>query len=183
MIDYPIIDIHVHLRNNPDDNLKIIKESGISEVVAMANTQPVLDTLEKIKAYKRKCQNSKVKVYQISAITKDLEGRELVDIESLKNQVVGLQDDGKCLTDLGLLEKVFSENVLIMAHLDPEAEFCRKYIEVLKKAKKCRLHIQHVSRKETVSLIREAKSVGLPVTAETCPHYLYLNNELIHYNY
>lgn len=34
-----------------------------------------------------------------------------------------------------------------------------------------RLHIAHVSTRGSVELIRRAKSEGIPVTAETCPHY------------
>ncbi len=36
----------------------------------------------------------------------------------------------------------------------------------------CHLHICHVSTKESVELIRKAKAKGVPVTAETAPHYL-----------
>lgn len=39
------------------------------------------------------------------------------------------------------------------------------------------LHILHVSSKEGVELIREAKKKGYPITGETCPHYLTLTNE------
>jgi len=37
-----------------------------------------------------------------------------------------------------------------------------------------RLHIFHMSCKEGVELVRRAKADGLPVTSETCPHYLTL---------
>lgn len=40
-----------------------------------------------------------------------------------------------------------------------------------------RLHILHVTSKRSVELIRAAQKEGLPVTAETCPHYLFLTNE------
>jgi len=39
-----------------------------------------------------------------------------------------------------------------------------------------RVHFAHVSSKESVSLIRKAKEEGLPVTAETTPHYLTLTD-------
>jgi len=39
-----------------------------------------------------------------------------------------------------------------------------------------RLHFLHVSSKEGIERIREAKREGLPVTAETCPHYLLMTN-------
>ena len=58
-INFPIIDIHVHLRNEPSYHLKILEEVGISEVVAMANIKPPLDGVEKIKRYKLKSKNRK----------------------------------------------------------------------------------------------------------------------------
>ena len=41
------------------------------------------------------------------------------------------------------------------------------------------IHIAHVSTKRSVQLIREAKSRGVSVTAETCPHYLLLTDEAV----
>jgi dihydroorotase len=41
------------------------------------------------------------------------------------------------------------------------------------------VHIAHVSTKRSVQLIREAKSRGVSVTAETCPHYLLLTDEAV----
>ncbi len=41
----------------------------------------------------------------------------------------------------------------------------------------CRTHVVHVSSAETLPLLRAAKDEGLPVTAETCPHYLALRAE------
>ena len=41
------------------------------------------------------------------------------------------------------------------------------------------LHLAHMSTKESVGLVREAKKRGLPVTAETCPHYFTLTEEAV----
>lgn len=43
-----------------------------------------------------------------------------------------------------------------------------------------KLHILHVSTKSSVDLIRNAQREGIPITAETCPHYLFLTNEDYH---
>lgn len=43
----------------------------------------------------------------------------------------------------------------------------------------CRAHILHLSAADALPLIREAKAEGLPVTVETCPHYLSLFSEEI----
>ncbi|MGA2785339.1 MAG: allantoinase AllB [Candidatus Bathyarchaeia archaeon] len=40
-----------------------------------------------------------------------------------------------------------------------------------------KLHIFHLSSAEGVAIVREAKEAGLPVTAETCPHYLLLDGK------
>jgi len=42
-----------------------------------------------------------------------------------------------------------------------------------------RLHIAHVSCRETVRLVREAKRRGFPVTAEVTPHHLRLTEQLL----
>ncbi|NQT25965.1 dihydroorotase [candidate division KSB1 bacterium] len=41
------------------------------------------------------------------------------------------------------------------------------------------VHIAHVSTAGSVRIIREAKSRGVPVTAETCPHYLIFTDEMV----
>ncbi|TKV56806.1 allantoinase AllB [Nakamurella flava] len=43
----------------------------------------------------------------------------------------------------------------------------------------CRTHIVHLSSAAGVELIRQAKADGVPITAETCPHYLTLEAESI----
>jgi dihydroorotase len=43
----------------------------------------------------------------------------------------------------------------------------------------CRLHICHISTKESVQLIRDAKASGIKVTTETAPHYLLLNEGML----
>jgi len=41
----------------------------------------------------------------------------------------------------------------------------------------CRIHIVHHSSADALPLLRRAKSSGLPLTVETCPHYLYFTAE------
>jgi len=43
----------------------------------------------------------------------------------------------------------------------------------------CRLHLAHISTRESVNLIRQAKKRGCPVTAETAPHYFTLTEEAV----
>ena len=43
----------------------------------------------------------------------------------------------------------------------------------------CRLHIVHLSSASSLAQLREAKAEGLPITVETCPHYLFFAAEEI----
>lgn len=51
--DYPIIDLHTHLRNDIAKHTKIAKESGVGIVVFMANTQPPLGSREDVIAVRK----------------------------------------------------------------------------------------------------------------------------------
>ena len=42
-----------------------------------------------------------------------------------------------------------------------------------------RIHIVHLSSSESIDLIKAAKKEGLPLTTETCPHYLYFSSDEI----
>lgn len=180
MFKFPIVDLHTHLRNAIPLHTKIAKESGIDVVVYMANCQPVLDNFQAIKLSLR--QRRYCQAIPVSAITKNLEGKELVDVDKIKTFVAGFSDDGKYLEDLDLLEEILKKDVLVLAHCSPdyeigcknpetETENIEKYLRVFSKIKKGRLHFQHISQKASVGLIRKAKSRGLEVTCETCPHY------------
>ncbi len=57
-----------------------------------------------------------------------------------------------------------------------EYDAIRRNLEIAKKLS-ARIHIAHVSCKESVDLIRRAKKEGVPVTAETAPHYFTLTEE------
>lgn len=80
----------------------------------------------------------------------------------------GLMNEGPVSTRLGLrgipdaAEEVMIARDLLLAELTQS-----------------RLHIAHVSTAGSVTLIREAKKRGFPVTAETAPHYFTLSEELI----
>lgn len=179
MLDYPIIDLHTHLRDDIEKHTKIARDSGISAVVYMANSDPPLDNIKTIKkslTAKRHCT-----ALPVSAMTKDLAGKEIVDVDAIKNLAVGFSDDGNYLSNLKILAKILAKDVLVMAHCCPsyqiskknprlETKYIENYLKVLKKVGG-RLHIQHVSQASSVKLIRKARASGLSFTCETVPHY------------
>lgn len=80
----------------------------------------------------------------------------------------GVMNEGFVATKLGLKGVPrASEAVMVMRDIE------------LAKLTGGRVHIAHVSVKESVELIRQAKKRGVEVTCETCPHYFSLTEEAI----
>lgn len=177
--DYPIVDIHTHLRNQIPKHTRLAKKAGLDTIVYMANCSPPLDNISAIK--KSLKETRFCKALPVSALTKNLEGKELVNIDEIKPYVVGFSDDGVYLEDLSLLKEALGKDVLVLAHCSPKYEIGVKnpeletrYIEDYLKMFKAtggKLHIQHISKKESVELIRKAKKEGSTITCETCPYY------------
>ena len=131
---------------------------------------------------------------------------ELVDFEALAPYVRGFSDDGRGVQSEELMreamKRIRAVDRLMVAHCEVESLLNGGYIHAGEYATKhnhrgivsesewkeierdirlveetgCRFHICHISTKESVALIREAKSKGLPVTCETAPHYLLLTD-------
>ncbi len=55
--------------------------------------------------------------------------------------------------------------------VDLMVRLCRKH--------QCRVHIVHLGSGAALPLLERAKAEGLPITVETCPHYLYFTAEQI----
>ena len=132
---------------------------------------------------------------------------ELVDMEALAPYVIGFSDDGRGVQDEGLMREAMvrcrAVNRMIVAHCEVNSLLHGGYIHAGEYAAKhghkgissesewkeierdirlveqtgCRFHICHISTKESVSLVRDAKRRGLPVTCETAPHYLLLSDK------
>ena len=134
---------------------------------------------------------------------------ELVNIEQLAPLVAGFSDDGRGIQDEGLMreamQRIAAAGSMIVEHCEVNDLLRGGYIhdgmyahahghrgicsesewrEVernirLSEETGCRLHLCHMSTKESVQLIREAKARGVKVTAETAPHYLLLNEGML----
>jgi len=144
------------------------------------------------------------KILPAACLTKGSEGRELVDFQGLARAgAVAFTDDGRCPQDEDVMERCMravGSWGLIMEHAEdldlsqkgsihagPVAEtlgtkgipreseirIVGRDLSLVRKTG-ARLHIQHLSCRESVELIRQAKGEGLPVTCEACPHHLVL---------
>lgn len=130
------IDLHEHLREPGQEYKEDIatgtasaRAGGFTRVIAMANTNPVLDNEEKgrqwVKLAKKK---AKVKTYTVAAITKDLKGEELTDFATLKKipEIIGFSDDGKGVQSETIMKKAMTEiaalNGLVLLHCEVNQE-------------------------------------------------------------
>ena len=154
--------------------------------------------------------DAKIAVLPYGAITKRELGEELADLEGMSDSVVGFSDDGRGVQSeemmLLAMQRAKSLGKIIAAHCEDnsllrggyihDGEYAKAHghrgicsesewgpikrdIELLKKSG-ASYHVCHVSAKESVELIRKAKSEGVDITCETGPHYLiYDDGDLI----
>ena len=187
------VDVHVHFRE-PGFSYKETIASGSAAaarggyfaVCTMPNLNPVPDSLDTLRVQLDAIErDAKINVLPFGSITKGQKGCELADIEELAPFVCGFTDDGVGVNDRGLMREAMiratAAGKLISAHCEdktqakdsPESEW--KQIErdlKLADDTKAKYHVCHISTKESVSLIRDAKKSGVNVTCETAPHYL-----------
>ncbi|OGY41850.1 MAG: hypothetical protein A2Y67_03285 [Candidatus Buchananbacteria bacterium RBG_13_39_9] len=162
---------------------------GYTSVICMPNTNPVVDNVETLLEVQAAAEAiSLINIYQVSAITMGLAGKEFADLAEMKKKgAIAASDDGKGIQNPRILIEAMIKGSIhglpILLHCedyrfspyDKRSEYL--YIAlVLKIAEEFGLcvHIQHVSCAESVQLIREAKARGVRVTCETAPHYFSL---------
>ena len=151
-------------------------------------------------------RDSVIKIYPYAAITKMEMGIELSDMDGLAPLSIAFSDDGRGVQDGEMMRaamiKAKSLGKMIVAHCEVnellkggyihDGEYAREHghkgicseseyaqiVRDLKLAEEtgCSYHVCHISAKESVAAIREAKARGVDVTCETAPHYLVLDD-------
>ena len=148
-----------------------------------------------------------VRVHPYGALTVGEEGKVPAELEEMAPRVIAFSDDGKgvqsdsMMRELMLRAKALGKiiaahcevNELLRGGVIHEGSFAKKHgypgissetewrmirrdLELVKETG-VSYHVCHVSAKESVQLIREAKKEGLDVTCETAPHYLVFTEE------
>lgn len=140
-------------------------------------------------------------VFPYASVTVGEKGEELTDFEELRKAgAIAFSDDGMPVVSSKIMrEAIIKSNELgtfVASHCEdkelgkgainkgkiseklnvegvyPEAEILMAAREIeLAETNKKHVHICHISTKESVNMIRDAKKRGVNVTCETCPHY------------
>lgn len=148
-----------------------------------------------------------IKVLPYGAITVGEKGEKLADMEAMSDKVCAFSDDGKGVQNDEMMREAMTAakrlGKIIAAHCEDNSLLFGGYIHDGEYAKMhghrgissaseykqierdlrlaeetgCAYHVCHISTKESVELIRQAKARGVNVTCETAPHYLVLCDE------
>jgi len=145
-------------------------------------------------------------VYPYGSITVGQKGEELSDLEGIAKEVIAFSDDGRGVQDADMMRRAMIKakqlSKMIVAHCEVndllrggyihDGEYAKKHghrgipsesewkqierdIELAKETG-VDYHVCHISAKESVALIRQAKKDGVSITCETAPHYLVFND-------
>ena len=147
-----------------------------------------------------------IAVTPYGAITVGERGEQLSAMADMAPFIAGFSDDGRGVQDEALMRQAMREakrlGKVIVAHCEDNALLHGGYIHDGEYAKAhghagicsesewgpikrdlklveeigCAYHVCHISTKESVELIRQAKAKGLDVTCETAPHYLVMDD-------
>lgn len=194
------IDLHVHLRDpglthkeTVETGSKAAAAGGYTTICAMPNTLPVTDCAEVVRYVKQQSQKAPyTHVLPIGAITIGQNGFMLTDQHAMKDAgICALSEDGKSVADEDLMEQAMIRakklGLVILDHCEEpslakagesrSAENVMTAREIdLAERTGAKLHICHVSTRESAELVRLAREKGLPVTAEVCPHHFTLDD-------
>lgn len=151
-------------------------------------------------------QGALIHVYPYGAITVGEQGEQLADLAGMANGVCAFSDDGRGVQSRAMMKEAMllakSLGKIIAAHCEDNSLLNGGYIHdgvyarahghkgissesewrpiardlELAAETGCAYHVCHISTKESVALIREAKKSGVDVTCETGPHYLVLDD-------
>ena len=159
---------------------------------------PQLDAIKK---------DARIRVYPYGSITVEQKGEQLADLEGMARDVIAFSDDGRGVQSEELMRQAMLKckelGKILVAHCEDnsllrggyihDGEYARAHghrgicsesewgpiARDLKLAKEtgCAYHVCHISTKESVELIRQAKREGVDVTCETGPHYILLSDQ------
>ena len=179
---------------------------GYTDVCTMPNLNPVPDSIENLGKQLALIKNACIHVYPYGSITVGQQGNVLSDMEGMAPDVIAFSDDGKGVQSDELMRKAMlkakSLGKMIVAHCEVnellrggyihDGEYAKahghkgicsesEYAQIardlaLVEETGCSYHVCHISAKESVELIRQAKKKGLDVTCETGPHYLLMDD-------
>lgn len=200
-------DTHVHFRDFEESDKETYEtgahaalRGGYTHVCAMANSKPPIDSVSKYEEVQEKIKNIPIDIYQAVNMTIGMKGENLTDFESLKKiGVKCITDDGfpivredimiealKLSQEYGFILSLHEEDPSFIEHPGYDDTANRKAeISIIERDLKLlekyggHINIQHLSSKESVELLRDAKKSGLKFTCEVTPTHLFFTKDMV----
>lgn len=152
-------------------------------------------------------RDAKIRVHPYGSITVEEKGEQLSSLEEMAKDVIAFSDDGRGVQSEALMREAMLEckrlGKILVAHCEDNNLLHGGYIHdgeyakahghrgicsesewgpiardlKLSKETGCAYHVCHISTKESVELIRQAKADGVDVTCETGPHYILMSDK------
>lgn len=170
-------------------------KGGYTTVCCMPNTKPIVDHPQVVEYIDEKAKKANgVHVLAIGSITKEQQGKELADIQGMAQAdtvckkmtgkgICAISEDGRSVMNSKMMLDGMIEGqkngLIVYSHTEDESLAGTSIGEELIVARDLMLaqeagvaiHLCHISTAKSLEMIREAKSKGIKVTAETGPHY------------
>lgn len=199
------IDTHTHFRDpgltwkeDIETGSKAALRGGYTGVCLMANTNPICSSKETLEYVRNKSRElDLIDVHQCLSVTKNFDGITLSHLEELKDdlEIKALSDDGVGVSNsntmLEAMKIAKKNNWIIMSHAE-SPEFSKIDMRIaenmmtlrdveLAKLSGARLHMCHVSTKESIKYIIDGKMSGANITLEVTPHHIGLTRDINDY--
>ena len=178
------IDLHCHLRDpgypekeTMETGMRAALKGGYAHLIAMANTSPVMATPAMVQENHDKANHLRLcKLTQAAAAGESLDDETPTDRAELSKVTKVLSNDGKTIFSDEFMRQLLLDSTkygfLISTHCQPERKIVERDLNLLREVGG-NLHIGHISRAETVDMVRRAKAEGLQLTCEVTPHHLF----------
>lgn len=179
-----LVDLHCHLRDpgypakeTMESGMRAALKGGYATLCAMANTNPVCATAAMVEENHKKARALKLcRLIQAAAAGETLDDIIPTDYAALARATRMLSNDGKTIFSddfmRNLLRASKEHGFVISTHCQPERRIVARDIALLRETGG-NLHVGHISRAETVEMLRAAKAEGLSLTCEVTPHHLF----------
>lgn len=182
---------------------------GFTGIACMPNTEPSIDSAEVVTLIKERAKDHLVDVFPIAAATVGRKGDVLSPMAELIDAgAVGFSDDGVAIKTARILKTALEYSkmfdVPIIEHCEDETLAGGSMNESINSTKLGlpplpsvaedlivardimmaeytggKVHIAHISTKNSVELVRQAKAKGLKITSEVTPHHFHMTDDLV----
>lgn len=195
------VDLHVHFRDpgytykeDIESGSRAAVKGGYTMVNLMANTNPVCSSMETVEYVKDKAKKvGLVDVNQVVSITNNFNGNDISHLDNIDvNKARVISEDGRDVMHsevmLSAMRKAKEKDMTVMCHCENHelskvdmrlAENTMTWRNIILAGYAgCKLHLSHVSTKEAMQYVIDAKRKGQRVTCEVTPHHIGLTSDV-----